>query len=83
MHLDNKEYPKYDAHVRTAFKHFFPKRLFLVLSLFVFILGFLFGNAYGYFSCQTFMSLIYKLKYLNLILDCENLTTSAYNHWCK
>ena len=51
---------KHDAHVRTAFKHFFPTRLFLTLISFVFTLGFILGNAYGYFSCQNFMSLIYK-----------------------
>ena len=60
MHFDNKEFQKHDAHVRTAFKHFFPTRLFSTLILFGFTLGFLLGNAYGYFTCQTFMSLIYK-----------------------
>ena len=51
---------KHDAHVRTAFKHFFPTQLFLTLISFVFTLGFILGNAYGYLSCQNFMSLIYK-----------------------
>lgn len=51
---------KHDAHVKTAFKYFFPTQLFLVLILFVFALAFLLGNAYGYFTCLNFMSLIYK-----------------------
>jgi len=51
---------KHDSHVRTAFKHFFPTQLFLVLITLAFTLGIIIGNAWGYFSCQSFMLLISK-----------------------
>lgn len=51
---------KHDSHVRTAFKHFFPTELFLLLTLSVFILGFILGNSWGYSNCYMFMSLINK-----------------------
>ena len=30
---------KHDAHVRTAFMHFFPMKLFIILMMFVFTVG--------------------------------------------
>ncbi len=43
-----------DAHVRTAFKHFFPMKLFLVLVSIAFMIGFFVGNAWGFISCSRF-----------------------------
>lgn len=37
---------KYDSHVRTAFKHFFPIQIFLACLLLSFILGFIIGNVF-------------------------------------
>ena len=51
---------KYDAHVRTAFKHFFPTQLFLVLISLTFTLGIIIGSAWGHFTCESFMLLINK-----------------------
>lgn len=62
MHSDHKQSQKHDAHVRTAFIHFFPFKIFLSLIFLVFLIGLLIGNLYGYISCQAILdvSMFYK-----------------------
>lgn len=39
---------KHDAHVRTAFMHFFPTTVFLLALTLFFMLGFYFGVGYQF-----------------------------------
>ncbi len=39
---------KHDAHVRTAFKHFFPTTLIFALVILAFVFGFWFGLGYQF-----------------------------------
>ncbi|MFW2098665.1 hypothetical protein ACG9ZL_21055 [Acinetobacter sp. ULE_I057] len=56
----DSERKKHDAHVRTAFIHFFPMQLFLVLISLAFTLGCVIGNSWGYLACYSFNLLISK-----------------------
>lgn len=49
---------KHDAHVRTAFIHFFPTRAFLFLMFASFVFGLYLGNIWGFESCYSFKSLL-------------------------
>ena len=53
---------KHDAHVRTAFIHFFPFKIVLAFILLAFLIGLILGNLYGYISCQLALdvSMFYK-----------------------
>ncbi|MFW2015509.1 hypothetical protein [Acinetobacter bereziniae] len=39
MPVKDFRFMKHDAHVRTAFMHFFPMKLFIILMMFVFTVG--------------------------------------------
>lgn len=49
---------KHDAHVRTAFIHFFPMKTVLVILSFAFLIGVLLGQFWGFNSCYDFKILL-------------------------
>lgn len=53
---------KHDAHVRTAFIHFFPTTTFFFLIFVSFGLGLILGNIWGFESCYNFKSLLYWFR---------------------